>query len=189
MQPLFSPVVQTRDTLQREQTTDAQSELILKSVWRIGRAEKETFVLIMIVQKRHTTPARLTVRTDDAAFHLFAMLEHLDDSSWGDQSFRHRRQPEKEREVQRRVHADQIGFFGSMAADETRDLLLVVIHLAKSEKILLPDAERKLTHRVAKRLRKVRLDELQRVDAKAIHVELGNEILVGTDQNGVDGNL
>src|ERR1051325_5853303 len=110
-------------------------------------------MLIVVVQERHEEPTRLAVRTNDAALHFFAMVEHLNDFSGRDQSFRHAGQPEKKREVQSSVHADQIGVLGGMAANETRDLLLVVIHFSEAEKVLLTDTQCKLTHRIAKHLR------------------------------------
>src|SRR5262245_56283491 len=100
MQPLFGSVVHTRDALQRKQTTNPQSKLVFKSPRRFGRAEEEPLALIVVIQERHEEPARLAVRTDDTALHLFAMLIHLDDFSRRDQSFRHVGQPEKTREVQ-----------------------------------------------------------------------------------------
>ena len=174
MQPLFGSVVQTRDALQCEQATNAQCKLVFKSHRRFGYAKEEPLVLVVIVEKCNEEPAGFAVRTNDSALDIFAMLEHLDDFSRRDQSFRYAGQPKKKRKVQSRVHAHQIGPLGRLAANETRDLLLVIIHLAESEEVLFADTKGEFAHRVAKHLCEIRLDELQCVDAKSVHVELGN---------------
>src|SRR5262245_59250390 len=67
-------------------------------------------------------------------------------------------------------------------ADELRNLLLVVVDLAESEEVSLADLERELAHRVAEQKGKIRLDILQRIDAKTVHVPVRDGILVAADQ-------
>src|SRR6266540_255781 len=117
------------------------------------------------------------------------MLEHPDDFSRRKLAFGHRRKLEEKRKIKRGINAHEIAFCCGVATDEARDLLLVIVYLAKGEKILFADAQRKLAHRVAKHLGEIRLDVFQRIDAKPVHVELGNDILIGTDQNIADWKM
>ena len=68
-------------------------------------------------------------------------------------AFDDRRQLEKERKVQRGVDARHVARIERIAADEVGDLLLAVVDLAEGEEVLLAQAERVFTDRVAEHLR------------------------------------
>src|SRR6266540_2145759 len=160
VESLLSTVVEAGNSQQREQTPDPEEELVFKLRRIVGRAEEEALAHIVIVQKRHEKSACLTVRTEDAALDLLAMLVHPNQRGRRGHPLRHRRQNEKKRKIQRRIDTDQVRILGRVAADETGDLLFVVEDLAVREEILLPDAQRELAHRITKRQRELRLDKL-----------------------------
>lgn len=71
------------------------------------------------------------------------------------------------------------------ASDEQRNLVFVVVHLATREQVLLPGAEGEFPHGVAENPRQVRRDEFQRINAKPIHTELGDDVLIGANEGHV----
>src|SRR5437667_4196702 len=152
MQPLLGAIVEARNALKDEQTTDAEGKLIRESRRSVVRAEVEARVVIVVVQERHKKATGFAARADDVALQLFVMLEHAADFGGGKQSLGYSRKLEKERKVQGGIDTHQIALFGGMATDEARDLLLVIVHFTEGEEILLPDSEREFAHGVAEKL-------------------------------------
>ncbi len=91
-------------------------------------------------------------------------------------------QPEEQRKIQRRVHPHEVGIGGSLTADEARDLLLFVVHLAEGEEVLLADGQSELAHGVAEQQSEVWFHVFQGVDAKAVDVEPRYQVLMRTDE-------
>ncbi len=99
--------------------------------------------------------------------------------------FGDRRQPEEQRKVERRVDAVAVAR-AAVAADELGDRRLVVIDLAEGEEVRLAERQRELAHGVAEDLDRLGIDVFRRVDAEAVEVVAGDEVLVRHDQHGED---
>src|SRR6266516_3525921 len=123
------------------------------------------------------------MRTQNPQLGLFASLVHLDDGVGRLESFGNLWQCKEQRVVKGGINADQVARISSVASNKAGDFLLVIVHFPKGEKVFLADAQSELAYSVAKDTGALSVKVLQGVDPKAVNVELGNQILIGANQN------
>src|SRR5690348_15152463 len=116
------------------------------------------------------------MRAEDIALNLLALLIHINDIAGRLKSLAHTRQRVEKWKVKRGIHAYNIACFADLgvATNEARDLLLVVIDLAKGEKVLFADTERKFAYGVGKHACEVGADILQGINTEAINIVPGD---------------
>src|SRR5439155_23357496 len=190
VQALLSAIVYARNALQREQTTQRERELIIEfaGLRRVNVAE--AIFLVVIIEKCDEEFARLPMRTEHVLLHALSLLEDIDDRLWRvRQTFRHSGQPEEQRKIQRGVDANGIVHRSGITTNKARDLLFIIIHLAKGEEILLADTEGEFPYGVPKEALKVRFDIFEGIDAEAIDVEFRDDVLIGADQDAAHGKV
>ena len=124
------------------------------------------------------------MRAQNILLYLLAQVIHRHQRFRRPHPLHHRHQVVVQRIIQCRIHAHHIALRRRIAADEARDIRLFapIHHFAKREEILLPDAQRKLAHRVAKQQRQIPFQVAKRIDAKAVDIVPRNHVLIGADQ-------
>ena len=104
--------------------------------------------------------------------------------AWRCKALAHRDQAFAHWKVDRGVDTDQIVLFQGVASDKFSNFsfLIVLPNLSKSEKVFLADGKGKLAQGIAEYARKIAVDLLECIDAVTVEIELGNQLLVGTDE-------
>ena len=180
---------------QRIQAGDGHRDLGVEAAGVPRLGESEAGRLVVIVQEGREESAGLAVGTDQhalaggSALHVLAVLEQSGQRRRGRESLEHPRQGEEQREVQRRVDADEIVRVTGEPPGVLGDLLLVVQDFPEGEEVLLANAERELTNGVAERQGELAFDVFERVDAEAVDVELRDDVLVRRDERVAGGEL
>src|SRR5437660_2808295 len=134
MQTLLRAVINARNTLQPEQTRQAERDLRIEFVFVRWIGEADAFLHIVVIQEGHEKAGCVSMRAQDVLLHLLPVLIHAAYAAGAGETFHYRRQSESERKIQRSIHAHQVAAIARAAADELRDPLVIVEDLPKREK-------------------------------------------------------
>jgi hypothetical protein len=151
VQSLFGSVVDTGDTRQTEQTSQTERNLVVLTS-RIRRINvSNPFFHVVIVEKCDEVTRCVAMRTQHVGFDLFPEPIHINQHGRRGQAFHNGLEVEKKRIIQSCVDADHVCAARRRPTYETGDLLFGVADedFAKSEEILLSDAQCELPNRIA----------------------------------------
>ena len=78
VQPLFRPVIKTRDSLKAKKNGDREDDLRIENVGTVGRGGAEPLLHVMVVEKRDEKSSSLAMAAQDVALDLFPPAEYVD---------------------------------------------------------------------------------------------------------------
>ncbi len=137
----------------------------------------------MVVQEADEVPPRFSMRAKLPLLGLFPGDEHIGDKLHGGMCLGHRWYCVEEGEIQRCVDAEAVDLC-AVPPNEVVDRGLVAVgDLTEREEVLLANAEGKLADGVAEHLHCVRGEVFDRVDAEAIDIVLGDQVLVAANED------
>src|SRR5205814_7468887 len=115
----------------------------------------------------------------------FAVVVHLRQRRWADESFNHARKHESQGKIERGVDTDELTAIARLPPNEPRDRLLVIEHLAERKEVPFTVLERRFTGCIAKDTCQIVFQEFERVDAESIHVVPGDYELIATNEEAL----